>query len=340
MIQTLIEPSSLPVLDGLLAVRLSSSPPPHAATTAASTQRRDRHAELLHLVPPLHPAGGMIGASPVLSGRRNVAPRRPPSCGRRPFCPAPTERRAKLRHQPVPVPAVHGPDELHHLPSVALGGPLEEEGGRVHGHAEQLGLLRGGHRRLDRLDARGDRDAAALLQQLVEGVVGELLAAQVAAAARRGACSHSIAIVSSSARRRRVITQTSSTGEICRRWPSLAPARWQLEGDDAAAGAHPAARHVLAERGHGQRERDLRLGDVGAAAVAAQQQALADQLVDHGAQRRPRDAEVGRQAALGRQRVADLRARRASRGSRRARAPACCRDRWCARARSSLRAGH
>ena len=40
--------------------------------------------------------------------------------------------------------------------------------------------------------------------------------------------------------------------------------------------------------------------------MTAQQQAFAHQLVDHGPQRRPRDAEIGGQAAFGRQRVADL----------------------------------
>ncbi len=50
-----------------------------------------------------------------------------------------------------------------------------------------------------------------------------------------------------------VITHTSSTGEICSRWPSLAPAARALEVDDAAARAHPAPRHVLAEGRHRQR---------------------------------------------------------------------------------------
>ena len=135
------------------------------------------------------------------------------------------------------------------------------------------------------------------------------------------------------------MTQTSSTGEICRRWPSLAPGALALEGDDAAARAHPAPRHVLAERGHRQRQRDLRLGDVGAAAVAAQEQAFADELVDHGAQRRPRHAQVASPAGArtaARRRPA---ARRASPGSRRGRAPACCPGRWCAPVRSSTLSG-
>ena len=40
--------------------------------------------------------------------------------------------------------------------------------------------------------------------------------------------------------------------------------------------------------------------------MPAQQQALPDQFVDHGAQRRPAHAQVGRQAAFARQRVPDL----------------------------------
>ena len=155
MIQTSIEPLSFALLDGrasrvALVVRSAAAGRHDGREHSAAT------ATLNFLIPSLlsTAGGGMIDASPVRRRRRRTAAAIVAAGA---FLPA--QRRAQLRHQPVPVPAIHGPDELHHLPSLALRGPLEEERGRVHGHAEQLGLLRAGHGRFDRLDARGDDDA-------------------------------------------------------------------------------------------------------------------------------------------------------------------------------------
>src|SRR4051794_22616854 len=77
------------------------------------------------------------------------------------------------------------------------------------------------------------------------------------------------------------------------------------EGQRLAAGAHPTAAHVLAERGHRQLLGDLRLLDVRAAAASADEVALAGEVVQGGADRQPGDAEVGRKLPLGGDRIAD-----------------------------------
>jgi hypothetical protein len=71
-----------------------------------------------------------------------------------------------------------------------------------------------------------------------------------------------------------------------------------LERERLAAGAHPALAHLLAEGGHRQLLRDLRLADEGAAATAADEIALARKLVDRRPHGEPRDAEVLAQLAL------------------------------------------
>ena len=68
---------------------------------------------------------------------------------------------------------------------------------------------------------------------------------------------------------------------------------------------HPAALHVVGEGRERQLLRDLRLADERARAAAADEVALADEVVEGGADGQPRDAEVGAELPLGRDRVAD-----------------------------------
>ena len=72
-----------------------------------------------------------------------------------------------------------------------------------------------------------------------------------------------------------------------------------------AAGGHAAPPHVVAEGGEGQRLGDLGLRDVGAAAVAPLQVAVADQLVEGGPEGEAGNAQLGGQLALGGNRLAD-----------------------------------
>ena len=115
----------------------------------------------------------------------------------------------------------------------------------------------------------------------------------------------SIAIVSWSASRSRLMITTGSDGETCRSRPRCAPAGDDAEVERAAARHHAAAAHVLGEGGHRQLLGDLRLADERAAAVAADEHPVADEIVERGPHREPRDAEVGAQLPLGRDRVAD-----------------------------------
>ena len=78
-----------------------------------------------------------------------------------------------------------------------------------------------------------------------------------------------------------------------------------LEPERLATRLHPAAAHVLGERGHRQLLGDLRLADERARAAAADEVALAGELVQRGAHGQPRDAEIGAQLALRRDRLAD-----------------------------------
>ena len=141
-------------------------------------------------------------------------------------------------------------------------------------------------------------------------------------ATRWGTCRTSIAIVSASASRSRRIAHTRSAGETCRRAPELRARALILERQHAAARPHAALAHVLGERGHGQRQRDLRLGYVGARAVAAQQQPLAHELVDRHAQRRAATRRAARPAAARAGSPPRPRGRRRARAARRERAPA------------------
>ena len=86
-----------------------------------------------------------------------------------------------------------------------------------------------------------------------------------------------------------------------------------LERERAAGRPHPAAPHVLRERGHRQLLRDLRLADERARAAPAHEKALADEVVQRRAHREPRDAEIGAQLALRRDRLADVEAARSGR---------------------------
>src|SRR5206468_12893 len=78
------------------------------------------------------------------------------------------------------------------------------------------------------------------------------------------------------------------------------PGKRGRELERPAARRHAAAPHVVAERRERERLGDLRLGHVGAAAVAAVEVAVAYQLVECGAESKPRDAEVDGELALSR----------------------------------------
>src|SRR5262245_1537855 len=77
------------------------------------------------------------------------------------------------------------------------------------------------------------------------------------------------------------------------------------ERERARARDHPAAAHVLAERGHRQLLGELRVLDIRAAAAPADEVALAGELVEGSADGQPRDAEIGAELTLGRDRRAD-----------------------------------
>src|SRR5262249_34901792 len=78
-----------------------------------------------------------------------------------------------------------------------------------------------------------------------------------------------------------------------------------LETDRPAVRHHAAAPHVLAEGRERELLRDLRLADEGAAAVPADQVALANELIECRSERQARDTEVGGETSLGRDRLAD-----------------------------------
>src|SRR5829696_9139150 len=66
----------------------------------------------------------------------------------------------------------------------------------------------------------------------------------------------------------------------------------------------PAPAHVLAERRHGQLLRDLRLAYERAAAAATDEVAVSDAVVEGGAERQPRHAELDGELPLGGDRLA------------------------------------
>jgi len=177
----------------------------------------------------------------------------------------------------------------------------------VQGHAQYLGLLLVGHGRLDGLRPGHDDGVVALGQQVVERLAFEVAPRQP----WRDALRH----VQDLDRHRHAVGQPQPSDRphaVGRRHlqarPELRTRALLLEREHAAARLHAALAHVLGERGHGQRQRDLRLGDIGARAVAAQEHPLAHELVDRHAQRRPRHPELRGQAPLGRDRRPDLEA--------------------------------
>src|SRR5581483_8978907 len=87
--------------------------------------------------------------------------------------------------------------------------------------------------------------------------------------------------------------------------PEAGPRELRLHREGARARHHPPPAHVLAERGHRQLLGDLRLLDVRAAATPADDVALPREVVERRADREPRDAEIGRELPLGRDRRAD-----------------------------------
>ena len=82
--------------------------------------------------------------------------------------------------------------------------------------------------------------------------------------------------------------------------------RNRVELERAAARGEAPLAHVVAERRDRHALRHLRLRDEGARAAAARQPALADELVERGAEGQARDAERLAEYALGGDRLADL----------------------------------
>jgi len=72
-----------------------------------------------------------------------------------------------------------------------------------------------------------------------------------------------------------------------------------LERESAAAWGHASAAHVLAERGHRQLLRDLRVLDVRATAAPADDIALPGEVVQGGPDGQAGDAEIGGELPLG-----------------------------------------
>ncbi len=169
--------------------------------------------------------------------------------------------------------------------------------------AERRRLLLVRHRRLDRLGARrrsGCRTAPGAARRTSRS--GPWRVRPGTSALRKW--SVSIAIVSPSASRSRLITRICSDGDTCRNRPSRAPARIVAHREGAASGHHSAPPHVLAERGDRQLLGDLRVLDVGAAATPPHEVALPRKVVEGGPHGQPRDAEVGAQLPLRRNRGA------------------------------------
>ena len=210
----------------------------------------------------------------------------------------------ELADEPVAVAAVERLDELDDRVRVGVARALEEKGGRVERHVELVGLLLVRDRRLDRLDAVGDRDAVALLEQLVERRLIEVL--------RRQPGDQRLADVQRLDRHRRVVGEPQALRDD----DPLGGRHLEAAAEPGACGRHrqrerPRARahasppHLLAERGHRQLLRDLRLAHERAAAAPAHQVALADEIVERGPHGQARDAQIDAQLALGGNRRAD-----------------------------------
>ena len=214
---------------------------------------------------------------------------------------------AQLGDEPVAVAAVDRADELDDRPLLGAGRALELERRRVQRHAEDLGLLLVRHRRLDRLDAADDLDPVAVGEQVVERRLVEVLARQPGNEPLRD--------MERLDRHRLVVRepQPLRDDDPLRRRDVEAAAEvragvLELERERLAAGPHPAAAHLLAERRHRQLLRDLRLAHERAAAAPAHEIALARELVDRRADGQPRDAEILAQLPLGGNRVPRRRA--------------------------------
>ena len=190
--------------------------------------------------------------------------------------------------------------------------------GEWSGTPSDVRLLLVRHRRLDGLRAADDRDpvAAARAGRRTSSPRGRRRSGPGTSDAR--ACSSSIAIGSPSARRRRLTERIGSDGETWRMRPRRAPAGIVRRSSVRLAGVSPRARMSSLNERDVDALRDLRLGDERAGAAAANEVALAHELVERRAHRQPRDAEVDAELPLGGDRVADARAARSARARARA----------------------
>src|SRR4051812_15813315 len=258
MIQTSIEPDGFDddvVFDAALSLL---SDPPQATSVTAAASSAPAAINLRFIDPPRRAPSRVVArgwddpeASPCTA--TPLAPS-PAATGRPASLSALSQGRTQLGHEPVPIAAIDRPHELHHLPSLALGYPLEEERGRVQGHAENLRLFFARDRWLDRLDARRDDDPEALAQQLVERVPFEVLALELG--------HDPLGDVEKLDGHRLVVGEPEPPdrphrlgGRDPQPLAELGAGADGLERQDLAAGAHAATRHVLRERGHGQWQR-------------------------------------------------------------------------------------
>ena len=85
---------------------------------------------------------------------------------------------------------------------------------------------------------------------------------------------------------------TGSDGDTCSSRPRWAPAGVHVQVERPRRGRHPTPQHVLGERRHRQLLRDLRLAHERSASVTTDEEPLAHELVERGAHREARDAEV------------------------------------------------
>ena len=134
-------------------------------------------------------------------------------------------------------------------------------------------------------------------------------------------CRVSMAIVSSSARRRRFATTIGSDGETLSRRPSRAPAGTTVRSSVRLDATMP--RRRMSSVNEVMVSSCAILGSLTNVplSAAAHQVALADELVERGADGQPGDAEVGAELPLGRNRIADP--SRSMRSSTRSRASFC-----------------
>src|SRR5207247_6963041 len=179
--------------------------------------------------------------------------------------------------------------------------PLGEERGRVQRRPQERGLLLVRHRRLGRLASEPDRDAEALLEELVQRPpleVGGLEPRHERGGKMEPFDPDRVLVCKS---------QPDRPNDLRRRRHSQGAPEPRVGGDDLEC-ERPARRGeaLPLHLGREGAERRPRRGDEGAAAGSPLEPPLADELVDRRAERQPRHAEVDAQLPLRRNRGSDV----------------------------------